>query len=409
MFRKLPSTDSRVLRFLDRITDQAIGAFALVSPFSIALSQAAQILGSASWLTSLASRKRDRPVQLPLVWPLCAFLAASLLSAITAESRLRALAELKSEWLPLVFFLLCATGLSRTRASRAVRILIGAGAIAAAYGLVQTITNGTSFRVQGTMGHYMTFAGLLSLIALMAVAQLLLDRPARDAWLISASVLILAALLMTQTRSAWLGFVVGSIALVWVWRRLYLLGLPLLLLLLTLFSPPAVKQRILSNFNLEDVTLRERLYMWKGGWNIFLDHPLTGAGPDNLAEIYPDYKDPRDTRPGFTHLHSNFVQLAAERGALGLIAWLWIWVAYFRSVAGMIRQGIPRDGPARALLWGSAAAVLCFLVAGVFECNYRDSEVSNLAYFIMALPFCGRRLLETPEEGVIGAAGQSVE
>ena len=36
---------------------------------------------------------------------------------------------------------------------------------------------------------------------------------------------------------------------------------------------------------------------------------------------------------------------------------------------------------------GSGAAVLGFLVAGVFETNFYDSEVSMLLYFIMALPF----------------------
>ena len=36
---------------------------------------------------------------------------------------------------------------------------------------------------------------------------------------------------------------------------------------------------------------------------------------------------------------------------------------------------------------GSAAAVIGFLVAGFFETNFYDSEVSMLLYFIMAFPF----------------------
>ncbi len=32
-----------------------------------------------------------------------------------------------------------------------------------------------------------------------------------------------------------------------------------------------------------------------------------------------------------------------------------------------------------------------FLVAGVFEGTYRDSEVASLIYFVMALPFCHHR------------------
>ena len=40
---------------------------------------------------------------------------------------------------------------------------------------------------------------------------------------------------------------------------------------------------------------------------------------------------------------------------------------------------------------GSAAAVVGFLVAGFFETNFYDSEVSMLLYFIMALPFTTNR------------------
>ena len=37
---------------------------------------------------------------------------------------------------------------------------------------------------------------------------------------------------------------------------------------------------------------------------------------------------------------------------------------------------------------GSVAGIVAFLVAGIFECNYRDTEVASLVYFLMALPFC---------------------
>ena len=80
--------------------------------------------------------------------------------------------------------------------------------------------------------------------------------------------------------------------------------------------------------------------------------------------------------------------MAAERGALGLLTWLSIWVAYFWRAFLLYRDPRTRDGPARALLVGSIAAVAGFLAAGLFECNYRDSEVSNLLYAAMALAFC---------------------
>ena len=181
--------------------------------------------------------------------------------------------------------------------------------------------------------------------------------------------------------------VVGCLPLVWSRQTRLLLALPLIAALVFLLSPQPVKERIGSIFNLQDVTMQQRLSLWQGGLEIFLDHPLFGVGPDNLEENYLLYNDPPETPRGFTHLHNNVVQIAAESGVVGLLTWLWIWVAYFRCMAGAHRRVDADDASGRALLFGSLAAVLGFLAAGLFECNYRDSEVASLVFFAMALPF----------------------
>jgi O-antigen ligase len=80
----------------------------------------------------------------------------------------------------------------------------------ALYGLSQSFTYGVNFRVRGTMDSKMTFAGLLMLVDLMTLAQLLFRMRRRQCgWVASALLLITAALLMTQTRSAWGGLIVG--------------------------------------------------------------------------------------------------------------------------------------------------------------------------------------------------------
>jgi len=48
---------------------------------------------------------------------------------------------------------------------------------------------------------------------------------------------------------------------------------------------------------------------------------------------------------------------------------------------------IPPDANERWVIFGSTAAVIAFLVAGMFENNFYDSEVVMVLYFIMALPF----------------------
>ncbi len=80
------------------------------------------------------------------------------------------------------------------------------------------------------------------------------------------------------------------------------------------------------------------------------------------------------------------MQIAVETGAIGLCAWISIWIVYFVRLIRRSRQ-IPPDANERWVVFGSAAAVIAFLVAGMFENNFYDSEIIILMYFIMALPF----------------------
>ena len=57
----------------------------------------------------------------------------------------------------------------------------------------------------------------------------------------------------------------------------------------------------------------------------------------------------------------------------------------------------------RALVAGSIAAIAGFLVAGLFEYNFGDSEVAMLAYAVMALAFAASRASTGSWGGLDGA------
>lgn len=133
--------------------------------------------------------------------------------------------------------------------------------------------------------------------------------------------------------------------------------------------------------------MRERLYMWRSGIAIVRDHPLTGVGPGQVKAVFPRYALPEAYRKTTSHVHSTPLQIAAERGLLGLGAWLWLWIGFFREGVRRLRRLGPAEERERTLVAGSLAAVLGFLVAGLFEYNFGDSEVVLVAYAVMALPF----------------------
>ena len=76
-----------------------------------------------------------------------------------------------------------------------------------------------------------------------------------------------------------------------------------------------------------------------------------------------------------------------ERGVLGLAAWLAIWIAFYWRAIGLLRALDASQTRERALVAGSVAAVTGFLVAGLSEYNFGDSEVVMAAWAVMALPW----------------------
>src|SRR4030095_12000768 len=57
----------------------------------------------------------------------------------------------------------------------------------------------------------------------------------------------------------------------------------------------------------------------------------------------------------------------------------------------VFRRVPPSDEEARALVLGSMAAITAFLIAGLFEYNFGDTEVLLVALAVIALAFLGER------------------
>jgi O-antigen ligase len=231
----------------------------------------------------------------------------------------------------------------------------------------------------------------LMLIALVVLAQLLFTPRNRLSYgLVVSLVLLTAALVMTHTRGAWIGLMAGVALILGFFQKRFLLALPVVAAVIFLAAPEAVRERIRSIVDPQDVTARERLYMWGSGLQLIRDHPWTGVGMEGVERVYSTYKHPNAVREQRDHLHSNPIQVAAERGIIGLVCWLWIWAAFYRH-AWEIFRGLGPDGrQARVLVIGSLASITGFHVAGLFEYTFGDAEVMMLVYFLMALPYVVR-------------------
>jgi O-antigen ligase len=373
---------------LDRIIDVAIVVFLICSVVSITGAQAAILVAQAAWLVKLVRAPNKRALHFPLLLPMATFYLASVLASATAADPWLSFKDLRNIFEPAFFFLLVNHVSGDERAATFSYILIAAATLMAVYGLMQSMAEGAAFRVHGTMSIYMTFAGILMLSALVVMAQLLFFPRGRWFWgLVGSLALLIAALVMTHTRGAWIGFAAGAALILGCRQKRLLLALPVVAVAVFLAAPEAVRVRIRSIIDPQDVTARERLYMWGSGVQIVRDHPWTGVGINGVKSVYQAYKHPNAVRDQRAHLHSNLFQIAAERGLIGVACWLWIWVAFYGQAWTIFRvRGL--DTPrASALVVGSLASITGFHVAGLFEFTFGDSEVIMLVYFLMALPY----------------------
>ena len=123
------------------------------------------------------------------------------------------------------------------------------------------------------------------------------------------------------------------------------------------------------------------------GLRLVRAHPITGVGPGGVKRLYPLWAPPEALRRSTSHLHDTPLQIAVERGVPGLAAWIAIWVAFFGVSVRTLARVPKGDEDARALVLGPMAAIAAFLVAGLFEYNFGDTEVLLVAVALMALPF----------------------
>ena len=370
-----------------------LGIFSM--PFSIAVSQTA--LAVALVIAALALTAGWRPPRTGVELPAALFVGWALLDIAFSQIPAESLHHAK-RFLLLPALWLYAGAAVRPGMARRLIAALGLGATGVAVvGIVQYLRGpggllGRADLVQG----YMTAGGLMMLCGLSLVAFLvrLKDWRARLP-LLPALMTVLVALVFTYTRNAWLGFGAGTLLLLLLQRPQAAPIFAVLAVLAVVVAPASFRARMLSSFNPEHRTNVQRVIMWKTGWRMLQDHPLTGVGDLDLKAIYSDYHRGEDVEIK-GHLHSNLAMFAAIWGWPGLLLALLFLVSLPWQLARRWRalRRLGERAPPLAAAWTLAALAvwLGFMVGGLFEWNFGDAEIALLLWTLMGLGLGGRIL-----------------
>jgi O-antigen ligase len=371
--------------------------------FALTLASAAAVLVSIAAAETLLALTCLLWIALrpqPLTWPsyfvpLCAFMAATVLSLLMSPEPAAGRAAIYKFWLFAMGLLAANFVTTPARARTSHALLLTVAAATALVGLVQFVFAYRHFqatqsladdpmvlkRITGFMGHWITYSDEQLLVWCAAIpAIVVLGRR----WMIPLG-LVSAALVLGFTRSVWIGAIAGFVVAAMMIPRRVLIGVALPVALIGAAASGLIYHRISMSFsqpNFAPDTGRVKLLI--AGVRMIKAHPLFGVGPQRIHTEFPKFYRGSDLPEYYGHLENNIAQLGAERGLLCLAAFFWFIFELYASLISIIRKA-PEEArwPAASAL----ASLTGFLVAGVFEYNFGDSEVLMLLLFIVSIPY----------------------
>jgi O-antigen ligase len=361
-----------------------------------------------AWLLRMAVKGQITVPRAPLMAPWLLWLGVMLLSWTQALSLGSALSE-TGKWLEMLAVYLVVTAIIKRRhLPWLLAAILAAGAAQAMLGLVQflwrigpegfLIFDGGYLRAYGTFQQPNPYAGYLGLtlplsfsLAVWGIESLHPRcREARLTWLwvsaAVATVLMLGAAYASQSRGAWLGIAAAMVAVAVASSRraaAWFCGLVATATLVGALGaaqllPSTILQRFtdvlpvmqIPNIATAEVTdanfpLIERLAHWQAALDMWRDAPWLGVGIGNYPVVYPAYAVGRWRDP-LGHAHNIYLNIGAETGLVGLLAYVAFWLSVLWLAVRTIRL-------ARGLWRAVAAGSL-----GVFVALSVHNSVDNL-------------------------------
>lgn len=356
--------------------------------------------------------------EFPLFWPAAIYWGAIVLSAAHAVSLLHWARGLLDVSLGLGFFLYPYYHLrTRRELDRCLKVLIGLAAFAVVFGVLQDWLFGAlrgllstlyaapdwvwvqNWHYQGRMVsnwlHPSYVGSVLNAVAPITLCLYLHAKRSRAALLLLYGLMVVG-IFLTNTRTTIVAFgcaflLFGFLTRRWSKRVLVPAAVTLLAMGLVFATAPDVFSRFNFTEHRNDFTLIGREISWMEALNLFAGNPITGIGERNFTDraILPRYQGGPIAA---VYVHNVFLQHAAETGAIGLLALLYLLYASlridFRHLPG---ESVELRNLRYALFCSSIAtlleclaenplyvwqiACLFFLVRGLGVALYRRPEI----------------------------------
>jgi len=382
-----------------RAADALLMVTAAAVPLSTTGMEAA-LLGLAA-LTLFGALARWAVVRRTPLDGVLAILCTTLAVSTVASGHLFQATGWLSRWVVLAYFLTFWWLRDLRQGVRLVRVLVGAGALAAAYGILQHFTGADWYRaalgrptfvhpraadsqgyaVVAFFRNYLTFAHAmlfpLAWAAALAVRGAVLG--------IVAAPLLVVAIVFSTARGAWLAALASGAALALLARRratLLMLAALTAAACLAFGLAPDLRRQATSMF----ATTGEnagRMGIYRANLDIVRERPILGVGFGRYQRAAPPYYAAHPEADRHSHAHNDYLQIAAEGGLTSLAAFSLLYATALRKGWAAIRKASASD--VWAVAAGAWIATWGFLVGGLTQYNFGDSEVAIPMWLALAV------------------------
>lgn len=267
------------------------------------------------------------------------------------------------------------------------------------------------YRLSGPVGDPNFFAQVMVVLALLGVERLMHEKnlfwKIVAGWAAAASTL---TVVFTFSRGTTIALVLSLIIFFWIYRLkpAQLLVIVTLGIAMLFFAPQTYYQRLLSiadvlptsngEINIRsDKAIQGRASENLTAWVMFTDHPLLGVGLNNFSSLYQEYTKDLGLAPSAQNRspHNLYLEVAAETGVIGLLAFLAIIVFAFRSLFRARRQFIQAGMQDYVnMTTGFIIAFTGYLLSAVFV----HAAYPRYFYLLVGIAFALPNLFRNTEE-----------
>jgi len=289
------------------------------------------------------------------------------------------------------------TYVTESQVQKGLRWIFWTLGVSALYGLIQLSwlqEIDLLHRIDGFMSHWMTFSGqlMIGVVALSGyLIYLLRIRRWRHSYPFVSFCIILpvlsTVLILTVTRSAWIGVVGGLMVMLAILKLRWVLLGGMVVLLGFMLLPSRFQERFYSSFDPTDTTTKGRIELLKTGANLIWANPWFGVGPRMVPHRALEYRQEQDLPDHlYQHFHNNLLQISAEMGVPAALTWLALCLWIIKDLLGMRRKG--KEVPLLGYLSVNGVCILVAVqLAGLLEYNFGDAEIAILVFFFVTAPY----------------------